>query len=59
MAVSFSGLWLAILVFGAPAHRPRHVIARGRVLMRDRSLTTIDEDGLRDRLRAYRRELAA
>ena len=49
----------AILVFGAPAHRPRHVIARGRVLMRDRSLTTIDEDGLRDRLRAYRRELAA
>jgi hypothetical protein len=35
------------------------VIARGRVLMRDRSLTTIDEDGLRDRLRAYRRELAA
>jgi 5-methylthioadenosine/S-adenosylhomocysteine deaminase len=49
----------AILVLGAPAHRPRHVIARGRVLMRDRSLTTIDEDGLRDRLRAYRRELAA
>jgi 5-methylthioadenosine/S-adenosylhomocysteine deaminase len=49
----------AILVFGAPAHRPHHVIARGRVLMRDRSLTTIDEDGLRDRLRAYRRELAA
>jgi len=49
----------ANLVFGSPAHRPRHVIARGRVLMRDRSLTTIDEDGLRDRLRAYRRELAA
>jgi len=48
-----------MLVLGAPAHRPRHVIARGRVLMRDRSLTTIDEDGLRDRLRAYRRELAA
>ena len=40
----------AILVFGAPAHRPRHVIARGRVLMRDRSLATIDEDGLRERL---------
>jgi hypothetical protein len=35
------------------------VIARGRVLMRDRSLTTIDEDDLRDRLRAHRRELAA
>jgi 5-methylthioadenosine/S-adenosylhomocysteine deaminase len=49
----------ANLVFGSPAHRPRHVIARGRVLMRDRSLTTIDEDDLRDRLRAYRRELAA
>src|SRR5262249_38865201 len=39
----------ANLVFGSPAHRPRHVIARGRVLMRDRSLTTIDEDGLRHR----------
>src|SRR5262249_61866040 len=25
----------ANLVFGSPAHRPRHVIARGRVLMRD------------------------
>jgi len=49
----------ANLVFGSPAHRPRHVIARGRVLMRDRSLTTIDEDDLRDRLRAHRRELAA
>src|SRR5215470_11675449 len=49
----------ANLVFGSPAHRPRHVIARGRVLMRDRSLTTIDEAGLRDRLRAHRRELAA
>src|SRR5262249_3777741 len=49
----------ANLVFGSPAHGPRHVIARGRVLMRDRSLTTIDEDGLRDRLRAHRRELAA
>jgi len=49
----------ANLVFGSPAHRPRHVIARGRVLVRDRSLTTIDEDELRDRLRAYRRELAA
>src|SRR5262249_42161474 len=49
----------AILVFGSPAQRPSHVIARGRVLMRDRSLTTIDEDALRDRLRAHRRELAA
>jgi guanine deaminase len=49
----------ANLVFGAPAPRPRHVIARGRVLLRDRHLTTIDEDALRHRLRAYRRELAA
>src|SRR5262249_61200573 len=49
----------ANLVFGSPAHRPRHVIARGRVLMRDRSLTTIDEAGLRDRLRAHRRGRAA
>ena len=45
------------LVLGSP--RPRHVIARGRVLMRDRNLTTIDEDSLRDRVRAHRRELAA
>jgi 5-methylthioadenosine/S-adenosylhomocysteine deaminase len=49
----------ANLVLGSPSHRPRHVIARGRVLMRDRNLTTIDEDALRDRLRAHRRELAA
>jgi cytosine/adenosine deaminase-related metal-dependent hydrolase len=49
----------ASLVLGSPAHRPRHVIARGRVLMRDGRLTTIDEDDLRDRFRAYRRELAA
>jgi 5-methylthioadenosine/S-adenosylhomocysteine deaminase len=49
----------ANLVLGSPAHRPRHVIARGHVLMRDRSLTTIDEDALRARLRAHRRELAA
>jgi cytosine/adenosine deaminase-related metal-dependent hydrolase len=49
----------ASLVLGSPAHRPRHVIARGRVLMRDGCLTTIDEHHLRDRFRAYRRELAA
>jgi 5-methylthioadenosine/S-adenosylhomocysteine deaminase len=49
----------ANLVLGSPSHRPCHVIARGRVLMRDRSLTTIDEAALRDRLRAHRRELAA
>jgi 5-methylthioadenosine/S-adenosylhomocysteine deaminase len=49
----------ANLVLGSPSHRPRHVIARGRVLMRDRSLTTIDEDALRARLRVHRRELAA
>jgi 5-methylthioadenosine/S-adenosylhomocysteine deaminase len=49
----------ANLVFGSPSHRPRHVIARGRVLMRDWGLTTVDEDGLRDRLRAHRREVAA
>jgi guanine deaminase len=49
----------AHLVFAPPSQGPRHVIARGRVLMRDRALTTIDEDSLRHRLRAYRRELAA
>jgi 5-methylthioadenosine/S-adenosylhomocysteine deaminase len=49
----------ANLVFGSPLHGPRHVIARGRVLMRDRSLTTIDEDALRARLRAHRRERVA
>jgi 5-methylthioadenosine/S-adenosylhomocysteine deaminase len=49
----------ANLVLGSPSHRPRHVIACGRVLMRDRILTTIDEGAVRDRLRAYRRELAA
>jgi cytosine/adenosine deaminase-related metal-dependent hydrolase len=49
----------ANLVFGSSSHRPRHVIARGRVLMRDWCLTTIEEDALRDRLRAHRRELAA
>jgi hypothetical protein len=37
---------------------PRHVIARGRVLMRDHVLTTIDEAELRQRLRPCRRELA-
>jgi 5-methylthioadenosine/S-adenosylhomocysteine deaminase len=45
------------LVLGSP--RPRDVIAQGRVLMRNRSLTTIDEDALRERLRTHRRELAA
>jgi cytosine/adenosine deaminase-related metal-dependent hydrolase len=49
----------ADLVFGSPSHRLRHVIARGPVLMRDRMLTTIDEDSLRRRLRTHRRELAA
>jgi cytosine/adenosine deaminase-related metal-dependent hydrolase len=48
----------ASLVLGSPSHRPRHVIACGRLLMRDRSLTTIDENALRERLRAHRRELA-
>jgi 5-methylthioadenosine/S-adenosylhomocysteine deaminase len=49
----------ANLVLGSPSHQPRHVIARGRILMRDRSLTTIDEDALRERLRAHKRERAA
>jgi guanine deaminase len=45
------------MVFGAPS--PRHVICCGRMLMRDRRLTTIDEDALRQRLRARRQERAA
>lgn len=48
----------ASLVFGVRSE-PRHVIARGRVLMRDHVLTTIDEAGLRDRLRSCREEMAA
>jgi cytosine/adenosine deaminase-related metal-dependent hydrolase len=40
----------ASLVFGAASHLPRHVIARGRMLMRDRVLVTIDENALRHRL---------
>jgi 5-methylthioadenosine/S-adenosylhomocysteine deaminase len=49
----------ANLVFSPPSRGPRHVVARGRVLLRDRILTTIDEDSLRHRLRAHRREFAA
>jgi len=47
----------ASLIFGVHPE-PRHVIARGRVLMRDHALTTIDEAKLRQRLRSCRRELA-
>lgn len=39
----------ASLVFGR-RREPRHVIANGRFLMRDRELVTIDEAGLRRRL---------
>jgi ABC-type glutathione transport system ATPase component len=46
----------AAAVFGVRG--PRHVIARGRVLMRDHVLTTIDEAELRHRLRACRKEMA-
>jgi 5-methylthioadenosine/S-adenosylhomocysteine deaminase len=46
------------LVFGVRAE-PRHVIARGRVLMRDHVLTTIDEAELRHRLRSCRKGTAA
>jgi cytosine/adenosine deaminase-related metal-dependent hydrolase len=38
---------------------PRHVIARGRFLMRDRALVTIDETDLRQRLRFAERSAAA
>jgi 5-methylthioadenosine/S-adenosylhomocysteine deaminase len=48
----------ASLVFGVRSE-PRHVIARGRILMRDHVLATIDEADLRDRLRSCRKELAA
>jgi 5-methylthioadenosine/S-adenosylhomocysteine deaminase len=47
----------ASLVFGVHPE-PRHVIARGRVLMRDHVLTTIDEAELRQRLRPHRKEPA-
>jgi len=48
----------ASLVLGARP-QPRHVIARGRVLLRDRVLTTIDEAALRRRLRSRRKDLVA
>jgi cytosine/adenosine deaminase-related metal-dependent hydrolase len=48
----------ASLVLGR-RREPRHVIARGRFLMRDHQLTTIDEAGLRHRLRSLRRDVAA
>jgi 5-methylthioadenosine/S-adenosylhomocysteine deaminase len=48
----------ASLVLGAHP-QPRHVIARGRVLLRDHALTTIDEADLRRRLRSRRQEVAA
>ena len=49
----------ASLVLGSPSHRPRHVIVGGSALMRDWTLTTIDEEALRHRLRDFTRELAA
>jgi len=48
----------ASLVLGSTARRARHVIARGRVLLRDGSLATIDEDRLRRRIDDYRKEAA-
>ncbi len=47
------------LVLGSPGRRPRHVIACGRVLLRDGTLTTIDEDRLRRSFGTYTEELAA
>jgi len=49
----------ASLVLGTPARRPRHVIARGRVLLRDGKLTTIDEERLRGMLGSQAKDLAA
>jgi cytosine/adenosine deaminase-related metal-dependent hydrolase len=48
----------ASLVFGVRSE-PRHVIARGRVLMRDHILTTINEAELRHRLISCRKDMAA
>jgi cytosine/adenosine deaminase-related metal-dependent hydrolase len=47
----------ASLVFGRRCE-PRHVIARGRFLMRDHALVTIDEESLRRQLRSACRNAA-
>lgn len=48
----------ASLVLGA-RREPCHVIARGRFLMRDHALLTVDEARLRRRLRALRKDMVA
>jgi 5-methylthioadenosine/S-adenosylhomocysteine deaminase len=48
----------ASLVFGIHPE-PRHVVARGRILMRDHVLTTIDEAALRQRLKSCRKDIFA
>jgi guanine deaminase len=48
----------ASLVFGRRCE-PRHVIARGRFLMRDHALVTIDEEKLRRQVRSASRNAAA
>src|SRR5690606_36743943 len=43
----------ASLVLGSTARQARHVVAAGRVLLRDGILTSIDEFSLLQRLRRY------